>query len=81
MKKYISILILLVFFASFNSCKKFLEEKQVSNLTQAYYNNENGLDALISGLYVISRVKHEWDVNGARLIEPETDAYMTTNTN
>jgi hypothetical protein len=81
MKKYISILILLVFFASFHSCKKFLEEKQVSNLTQAYYNNENGLDALISGLYVISRVKHEWDVNGARLIEPETDAYMTTNTN
>ena len=46
-----------------------------------WYNNENGLDALISGLYVISRVKHEWDVNGARLIEPETDGYMTTNTN
>lgn len=61
------------------SCKKFLEERQVSNLTQNYYNNEAGLDALINGLYVYARVKHEWDANGARLIEPESDIYMTTN--
>jgi hypothetical protein len=61
--------------------KDFLEEKQVSNLTQDYYNNESGLNALINGLYVYARVKHEWEANGARLIEPETDAYMTTNTN
>lgn len=80
MNKYISFLILLFFFIPFNSCKKFLEEKQVSNLTQAYYNNENGLESLINGLYVYARVKHEWEVNGARLIEPETDAYMTSNT-
>lgn len=49
----------------------------MSNLTQDYYNNQSGLESLINGLYVIARVKHEWEVNGARLIEPETDAYMT----
>lgn len=65
--------------APFASCKKFLEEKQVANLTQDYYENEAGLDALINGLYVIARVKHEWDGNGAKLIEPESDAYMHTN--
>lgn len=27
-------------------------------------------------VYVYSRVKHEWDANGARLIEPESDVYM-----
>jgi starch-binding outer membrane protein, SusD/RagB family len=62
---------------SLGSCKKFLTEKQVATLTQDYYNDENGLNSLINGLYVIARVKHEWEVNGARLIEPETDAYMT----
>ncbi|MBD0289102.1 MAG: RagB/SusD family nutrient uptake outer membrane protein, partial [Flavisolibacter sp.] len=77
MKKNIMILVLAA--TSFVSCKKFLEERQVANLTQDYYNNESGLNALINGLYVIARVKHEWDVNGARLIEPETDAYMNTN--
>ncbi len=76
MKKVIPILILSLVI-SMVSCKKFLEEKQVSNLTQDYYNNEAGLEQLVNGLYVYSRVKHEWDVNGARLIEPETDAYMT----
>jgi hypothetical protein len=58
------------------SCKKFLTEKQVSNLTQDYYNTQSGLESLINGLYVIARVKHEWDGNGAKLIEPESDAYM-----
>ena len=62
---------------SLGSCKKFLTEKQVATLTQDYYNDESGLNSLINGLYVYSRVKHEWEVNGARLIEPETDAYMT----
>jgi hypothetical protein len=47
-------------------------------LTQDYYKDENGLNALINGLYVIARVKQEWEVNGARLIEPETDAYQTS---
>lgn len=79
MKKYIAILLLSFTVMTFSSCKKFLEEKQVATLTQDYYNNEAGLDALIAGLYVFARVKHEWDVNGARLIDPETDAYMTTN--
>lgn len=64
--------------SSFVSCKKFLTEKQVSTLTQDYYKDESGLNALINGLYVYARVKHEWEVNGARLIEPETDAYMTS---
>lgn len=53
-----------------------MEEKQVSTLTQDYYNSEGGLESLVNGLYVYARVKHEWDANGARLIEPETDAYM-----
>jgi starch-binding outer membrane protein, SusD/RagB family len=61
---------------SFTSCKKFLEEKQVSTFTQDYYKDENGLNTLINGLYIYSRVKHEWDGNGAKLIEPESDAYM-----
>lgn len=76
MKKYIPILIMILV-GSFSSCKKFLEEKQVANLTQEYYNTEDGLNALINGLYVYARVKHEWDVNGARLTQAETDAYMT----
>ncbi len=75
MKKYILILFIFII-ASNTGCKKFLEEKQVSNLTQDYFNSENGLESLVKGLYVYGRVKHEWDVNGARLIEPETDAYM-----
>lgn len=62
-------------------CKKFLEEKQVSNLTQDYFNSEPGLNSLIIGLYVYARVKHEWDGNGAKLIEPETDAYMHQDAN
>ena len=79
MKKYIAISTILIasFLASCN--KDFLEERQVSSLTQDYYKNENGLNSLINGLYVYARVKHEWDANGAKLIEPETDAYMHTN--
>ena len=77
MKKYILICILfIVSTTTFVSCKKFLTEKQVSSLTQDYYNNQSGLEALINGLYVISRVKQEWDGNGAKLIEPESDGYM-----
>ncbi len=82
MKKYILIWILLnLIITSLISCKKFLEEKQVANLTPEYYNNEGGLESLINGLYVIARVKHEWDGNGAKLIEPETDAYMHVDVN
>ncbi|HEY9340805.1 MAG TPA: RagB/SusD family nutrient uptake outer membrane protein [Hanamia sp.] len=77
-KKYIYLLPFLLVISTF-SCKKFLTEKQVSNLTQDYYNNESGLNSLINGLYVYARVKHEWDGNGAKLIDPETDAYMSTN--
>ena len=76
MKKYIPILIILLI-ASLGSCKKFLTEKQVSSLTQDYFKTEEGLNALIHGLYVYARVKHEWEVNGARLVLNETDAYMT----
>lgn len=69
--------LLFLLISSLVSCKKFLEEKQVASLTQDYFNNESGLNSLINGLYVYARVKHEWEANGARLIEPETDAYMT----
>ena len=80
--KYILTLgLIILMIPSFISCKKFLEEKQVSSLTQDYYNNETGLTTLINGLYIISRVKHEWDGNGAKLIEPETDAYMHVDIN
>lgn len=78
MKKYIWISGLALI-NLFTSCQDFLEERQVSNLTQDYYNDENGLESLINGLYVYARVKHEWDVNGARLTQAETDAYMTAN--
>src|SRR5262249_16198705 len=78
LKKIILIPALIVLIiTSFVSCKKFLKEKQVATLTQDYYKNESGLNALINGLYVFARVKHEWEANGARLIEPETDAYQT----
>src|SRR4051812_8392444 len=81
-KKYILVPVLGILTAgSFTSCKKFLQERQVSTLTQTYYETETGLTALINGLYVISRVKHEWDANGSKLIEPETDAYMHVNLN
>jgi hypothetical protein len=73
MKKYIAFILLI---ASIVSCKDFLVEKQVSTLTQDYYNSEAGLESLIKGLYVYARVKHEWDANGAKLIDPETDQYM-----
>ncbi len=78
MKKYVVLILvaLLVLMDCIISCKDFLEEKQVSNLTQDYYNTESGLESLIKGLYVYSRVKHEWDANGAKLIDPETDQYM-----
>lgn len=77
MKKYILIVVVLVA-GALGSCKKFLDEQQVSNLTQDYYKTEDGVNALINGLYVYARVKHEWDVNGARLTQAETDAYMTS---
>lgn len=67
--------------SSMQGCKKFLTEKQVATLTQDYYNNESGLNALINGLYVFARVKHEWDVNGAKLMDAETDAYMSVDMN
>lgn len=76
MKKIFIVLIILV---QLTSCKDFLEEKQVTRFTQEHYNTEAGLESLISGLYVYARIKHEWDVVGPRLIEPETDAYMTSN--
>jgi hypothetical protein len=80
MKRYIAVL-LLVLSGILGSCKKFLAEKQVSNLTQNYYNTEDGLNALVNGLYVYARIKHEWDASGARITQAETDAYMAaTNT-
>lgn len=78
MKKSFAILFILFAGTILSSCKKFLNEKQVSNLTQDYFKTEEGLNSLINGLYVYARVKHEWDVNGARLTQAETDAYMTS---
>lgn len=81
-KKYILVPGLVIIAAvSFVSCKKFLEEEHVTNLDPEHYNTENGLNTLINGIYVYARVKHEWDGNGAKLIEPETDAYMHVDNN
>ncbi|ERM83227.1 hypothetical protein P872_17030 [Rhodonellum psychrophilum GCM71 = DSM 17998] len=77
MKKYIWI-IALIAMGTFNSCQDFLDERQVSNLTQDYYNDQNGLESLINGLYVFARIKHEWDASGSRLTQAETDAYMSS---
>jgi hypothetical protein len=77
MKRYFPVLLILLL-SIFGSCKKFLTEKQVSNLTQDYYNTEEGLNALVNGLYVYARIKHEWDASGARLTQTETDAYMAS---
>src|SRR5512136_993476 len=73
MKKYISLFLAFIFLFS---CKDFLEEKKVSTLTQEYYNTESGLEALVKGLYVYLRVKHEWDSNGAAITDNQTDQYM-----
>ena len=75
MKRYLAVFLILLS-GSLGSCKKFLTEKQVSNLTQNYYNTEEGLNALVNGLYVYARIKHEWDASGARITQAETDAYM-----
>lgn len=81
--KKAGVLVLVISFLapSLTSCKKFLDEKQVSTLTQDYYKDEAGLNALVNGLYVYARVKHEWDGNGTKLIEPESDAYMHVDLN
>ncbi len=73
------ITIILLILTVLSSCKDFLDEKAVTRFTQEYYNTDAGLESLISGIYVFSRSKHEWDAYGTRLIEPETDAYMTSN--
>src|SRR5687767_7952213 len=78
MKKYF-ITLMIAIPGILGSCKKFLDEKQVSNLTQDYYNTEEGVNALINGLYLYARIKHEWDGSGVRLTQAETDAYMAAN--
>jgi hypothetical protein len=77
MKRYIAVLLILLS-GIIGSCEKFLTEKQVANLTQNYYNTEEGVNALVNGLYVFARIKHEWDASGARITQAETDAYMTS---
>jgi hypothetical protein len=77
MKKFISILIIV---ASLVSCKKsYLDEQQVSVLTQDYFNSEKGLESLINGLYEYARFKHRFGDSGGGavlLLDPETDQYM-----
>lgn len=70
---------ILVLLVVLGACKKYLSEKQVSNLTQDYYNTEDGLNALIHGLYGYARIKHEWEASACRLVQAETDAYMSAN--
>ncbi|MBO9660889.1 MAG: RagB/SusD family nutrient uptake outer membrane protein, partial [Chitinophagaceae bacterium] len=61
MKKYFSIYItiLAVMFAA--SCKKFIDEKQVSILTNDYYNTEQGVEDLVKSAYERTRFKFEYE--------------------
>lgn len=79
MKKYIAYFLILI--TAFSCNDEFLQEEQVTNLTQEYYDSEDGLESLIKGLYVYLRVKYEWDTNGAKLIDCETDNQSTSGAN
>ncbi len=78
MKKYIVYFLILI---SAFSCTNYLQEKQVTNLTQDYYNSEDGLEALIKGCYTYLRIKFEYQTIGIALVDPETDQTITAGAN
>lgn len=60
MKKYIALLAC-AGLLTMTGCEDFLEEKQVTTLTQDYYKTADGLEALAKGTYQILRYKPDYN--------------------
>jgi hypothetical protein len=75
MKQYILSIITATLVLS--SCKEFLEEEQISNVSYEFYDNEQGIEALILASYAPLRI---WtrDQQGLNLSNLGTDIYTTT---
>jgi hypothetical protein len=61
MKNYIGIYITILAVMLTASCKKFIDEKQVSILTNDYYNTEQGVEDLVKSAYERTRIKFEYE--------------------
>ena len=61
MKKYIGLYIGVLVLMFTVSCKKFIDEKQVSILTNDYYNTEQGVEDLVKSAYERTRFKFEYE--------------------
>lgn len=75
MKKNYIIIILAVF--SFSSCKKYLEEEQISNVSYGFYDTEQGIETLVWASYAPLRALLT-DQYGINLSNLGTDIYTTT---
>ena len=60
MNKYISLLVC-AGALTFAGCQDFLEEKQVTTLTQDFYKSPEGLETLVKGTYQILRYKPDYN--------------------
>ncbi|MGK2864389.1 MAG: RagB/SusD family nutrient uptake outer membrane protein [Chitinophagaceae bacterium] len=74
MKKYILMLLLTT---SIFSCKKYLNEEQVSGVSYEFYNTEQGIEALVWAAYAPLR-SLAIDQRGINLANLGTDIYTTT---
>lgn len=74
MKKYILVLCLL---PGMVSCKKYLDEKQVSGVSYEFYNTEQGIEALVWACYAPLRTLAT-DQYGLNLSNLGTDIYTYT---
>ncbi|MBC8035088.1 MAG: RagB/SusD family nutrient uptake outer membrane protein, partial [Chitinophagaceae bacterium] len=74
MKKYI---ILLLSIASLSSCKKYLEEEMISNVSYEFYDSEQGIESLVLAAYAPLRSLVN-EQNGINLANLGTDIYTTT---
>jgi hypothetical protein len=74
MKQNILILIAIL---SLSSCKKYLEEEQVSNVSYEFYDTEQGIESLVWASYAPLRVLVN-DQHGINLANLGTDIYTTT---
>ncbi len=72
MKKYSILLVILLFLSS---CEKFLDEEQVTKLSYAYYETEQGAEAIINACYESLRFKagNEWSYG---MFNYGTDEFM-----
>jgi starch-binding outer membrane protein, SusD/RagB family len=74
MKHFIIILLAVL---SFTSCKKYLQEEQVSNVSYEFYDTEQGVEALVLASYSPLRILVN-DQFGFNLAQMGTDIYTTT---